>query len=94
MSKQKKIKYNNCSPEDNSLMQTNAEPLEFTKEKNTLESSCSCNLHHYTPFRNTVDFFEIGRFPKKEKYPQNQKKMYIILKSIFLGLIVTSKFAI
>ena len=46
------------------------------------------------PFRNTVDFFEIGRFPKKEKYPQNQKKMYIILKYIFLGLIETSKFAI
>jgi len=27
------------------------------------------------PFQNIVDFFEIGRFPKNEKYPQNQKKM-------------------
>ena len=45
------------------------------------------------PFRNTVDFFEIGHFPKKEKYPQNQKKMYIILKYIYIS-VETSKFAI
>ena len=46
------------------------------------------------PFQNTVDFFKIGPFPKREKYPQNQKKMYIILKYIFLGLLGRLKFAI
>ena len=33
-------------------------------------------------------------FPDNQKLSQNQKKMEIILKYIFLGLIVTSKFAI
>ena len=47
--------------------------VEFFKNINQFKSKfidkVINNLHILPPFQNRVDFFEIGRFPKNEKYP-------------------------